>query len=364
MPLSDGTTENKTGETAAVDAAATPLKTDDTTDMKVDTQQKGLTTPIETPAASANDKSPTTTLAKDSATTLAKDSTTTLDKDSTTTVIDDAPKDGPATSQETTADKDNKDPAVINTSDDAQHQPFVENWDAATKDATEELDDKVPGGQLEKPAVTDAVPISTTVSSPSTTTVKAPEPAKPTQKRPTVPISDSKPAISQTPSTEQNLGPELPQTTDEEPEPRPGGDEYNDDDEDDDEGYDSFDPLDKNPEYTTDNDNDNDNAFVINSVNHNDQSKDLAAISQQDTGRMDVTRFKAPNIYTTQDEDSHFFFHLVILAFLVAIVYITYHNKRKVSGSTNSPQRGRAHTYTHTHSLCVTSLHSSYYSII
>ncbi|NP_001290887.1 keratinocyte-associated transmembrane protein 2 [Esox lucius] len=36
------------------------------------------------------------------------------------------------------------------------------------------------------------------------------------------------------------------------------------------------------------------------------------------------------NIYATQDEDSHFFFHLIILAFLVAIVYITYHNKRKI----------------------------------
>lgn len=39
---------------------------------------------------------------------------------------------------------------------------------------------------------------------------------------------------------------------------------------------------------------------------------------------------KDTTIYTTQDEDSHFFFHLVIIAFLVAIVYITYHNKRKV----------------------------------
>ncbi|XP_056586165.1 keratinocyte-associated transmembrane protein 2 isoform X2 [Triplophysa dalaica] len=39
---------------------------------------------------------------------------------------------------------------------------------------------------------------------------------------------------------------------------------------------------------------------------------------------------KDTTIYTTQDEDSHFFFHLVIIAFLVAIVYITYHNKRKI----------------------------------
>ncbi len=43
-----------------------------------------------------------------------------------------------------------------------------------------------------------------------------------------------------------------------------------------------------------------------------------------------IVQSKGTTIYT-QDEDSHFFFHLVIIAFLVAIVYITYHNKRKVS---------------------------------
>ncbi|XP_016307044.1 keratinocyte-associated transmembrane protein 2 isoform X2 [Sinocyclocheilus anshuiensis] len=43
----------------------------------------------------------------------------------------------------------------------------------------------------------------------------------------------------------------------------------------------------------------------------------------------DSLQNKDTSIYT-QDEDSHFFFHLVIIAFLVAIVYITYHNKRKL----------------------------------
>lgn len=49
---------------------------------------------------------------------------------------------------------------------------------------------------------------------------------------------------------------------------------------------------------------------------------------------LEMTRYKGADSYNSEDEDSHFFFHLVILAFLVAIVYITYHNKRKVSVGT------------------------------
>uniref|UniRef100_A0A5F8GID0 Keratinocyte associated transmembrane protein 2 n=1 Tax=Monodelphis domestica TaxID=13616 RepID=A0A5F8GID0_MONDO len=39
--------------------------------------------------------------------------------------------------------------------------------------------------------------------------------------------------------------------------------------------------------------------------------------------------FKSPSS-NIEEEDSHFFFHLIIFALLIAIVYITYHNKRKI----------------------------------
>ncbi|KAG8506545.1 Keratinocyte-associated transmembrane protein 2 [Galemys pyrenaicus] len=39
--------------------------------------------------------------------------------------------------------------------------------------------------------------------------------------------------------------------------------------------------------------------------------------------------FKTPSS-NVEEEDSHFFFHLIIFAFCIAIVYITYHNKRKI----------------------------------
>jgi hypothetical protein len=53
----------------------------------------------------------------------------------------------------------------------------------------------------------------------------------------------------------------------------------------------------------------------------NDQGKELEGNHDRAPGQ---------GYTATEDQDSHFFFHLVILAFLVAIVYITYHNKRKV----------------------------------
>ncbi|KAM5301805.1 keratinocyte-associated transmembrane protein 2 [Glossophaga mutica] len=42
-----------------------------------------------------------------------------------------------------------------------------------------------------------------------------------------------------------------------------------------------------------------------------------------------VRSFKTPSS-NIEEEDSHFFFHLLIFAFCIAIIYITYHNKRKI----------------------------------
>ncbi|XP_037658007.1 keratinocyte-associated transmembrane protein 2 [Choloepus didactylus] len=54
---------------------------------------------------------------------------------------------------------------------------------------------------------------------------------------------------------------------------------------------------------------------------------------EEDRGYMEIEQsvkaIKTPSS-NMEEEDSHFFFHLIIFAFCIAIVYITYHNKRKI----------------------------------
>ncbi|XP_075397658.1 keratinocyte-associated transmembrane protein 2 [Tenrec ecaudatus] len=42
-----------------------------------------------------------------------------------------------------------------------------------------------------------------------------------------------------------------------------------------------------------------------------------------------VKSFQSPSS-DVEEEDSHFFFHLIIFALCIAVVYVTYHNKRKI----------------------------------
>jgi len=102
--------------------------------------------------------------------------------------------------------------------------------------------------------------------------------------------------------------------------------------------------LDPNPYSDDDEEEEDDDGEVsyFNSVDEKseriDDSKDQID-NRQHVDDVDVTGPKGADTYNSEDEDSHFFFHLVILAFLVAIVYITYHNKRKVSvGMTTAEQ--------------------------
>ncbi|XP_014712230.2 keratinocyte-associated transmembrane protein 2 [Equus asinus] len=54
---------------------------------------------------------------------------------------------------------------------------------------------------------------------------------------------------------------------------------------------------------------------------------------EENRGYMEIeqsVRSLKPPSSNIEEEDSHFFFHLIIFAFCIAVVYITYHNKRKI----------------------------------
>ncbi|KAF3841132.1 hypothetical protein F7725_006994 [Dissostichus mawsoni] len=136
-----------------------------------------------------------------------------------------------------------------------------------------------------------------------TTCVTTPESANPVTEK-EAPVSDYKTSIALNPSTEQEPDLDLQPTTDGGPAGHIDLDNYHD--EDDDATY--------------------DDVYENNSMNMAKEEP----VSRLQPEEMGVTRYKGADSYNTEDEDSHFFFHLVILAFLVAIVYITYHNKRKI----------------------------------
>ncbi|KAE8287618.1 Keratinocyte-associated transmembrane protein 2 Precursor [Larimichthys crocea] len=126
-------------------------------------------------------------------------------------------------------------------------------------------------------------------------------------------VSESKSSIALNPSTVQDTDPDLLGTSDKE-----STNTYPDinEEEDDDGMYDATD------------DDDGDSLEPKYPSTEEDKDETVNRLTQPE--EMEVTRYKGGDVYSTEDEDSHFFFHLIILAFLVAIVYITYHNKRKI----------------------------------
>ncbi|XP_044078980.1 keratinocyte-associated transmembrane protein 2 [Siniperca chuatsi] len=237
----------------------------------------GDTKPALSPADLTDLKNPVTPAGNDSTTTVAQGP-----KNLTTAVQSKAPK-----------ENENQTVTIIGGSDLLSESVSI---DKTTDDNKE--------GLHNVQAIDDDASQTILATSSEAPTTKAPEPAQPSTAE--APRSDAKFFNTLNLSTEQDTEVDLLQTDDKGPATHIDPDDYTD--EDDDGTYADSD--------------DSDNIYES-----NDDGKDQTVNRLQ---KPDGTRNMEAKSYNTEDEDSHFFFHLVILAFLVAIVYITYHNKRKI----------------------------------
>uniref|UniRef100_UPI0037E93CDE keratinocyte-associated transmembrane protein 2 n=1 Tax=Semicossyphus pulcher TaxID=241346 RepID=UPI0037E93CDE len=282
-PINDTTSGSHNNSQEGDPAQSPPLTT-----VKVDGPKPSA--PQQTPAASTAPKNPATSTG------------------STTTTAVVSPQDGNTTDIQPKTSKESGEahPEPATGGSDQEKKPVskVNTTPEKEKEATAKVQ------VTDKPAATEATKAST--QTPPQTSAKAPEPAGQE-------IADlDKPDVSPTKALNtpamQDPNPDLLETTDKGPPIQIDLDGYKDntdDDEDDEEG----------------NYGDSDD---VNLYESNNNFKDQTVNRLQPQEELVVTHYKGTDGYSTEDEDSHFFFHLVILAFLVAIVYITYHNKRKI----------------------------------
>ncbi|XP_078121771.1 keratinocyte-associated transmembrane protein 2 isoform X1 [Sander vitreus] len=221
------------------------------------------------------------------------------------TAEEDAPKDNHTTAIQQKMPEETNPVTIIDSSDNTQQQGAVSNGDPRTDTAGKKPDQNNATGGL-----ADSEPTPASTPEGPSTSAKAPEPSKPVTEEVDAAVSDSKPANTLDPFTLQDTDADLLKTTDQALASPIDLDVYQDEG-DDDAAY--------------GNSEDDDNVGAAYEHNVKDQT-----VSRLQPDGMEVPRYKAADSYNTEDEDSHFFFHLVILAFLVAIVYITYHNKRKI----------------------------------
>ncbi len=236
---------------------------------------------------------------------LSKAPVSPADNASTATTKAEAPKANLTTAIQEKPSTINKETLQVTVIDDSNSQKM--------SDSTADQDKESKDEPTVEPAVAGTI-VASTAGAPSTSVITS-EPTRSLTEEPDTPGSDS--TLDQ---AEQDIDPDLLQTSENEQAPGTDLDDYTD------EGDDDDDDDDEGTFVDSDNGDNMDDGY-----DGNDDGKEQTVNRMQRPEGIDVTQLKEADVYNAEDEDSHFFFHLVVLAFLVAIVYITYHNKRKVS---------------------------------
>ncbi|XP_030649416.1 keratinocyte-associated transmembrane protein 2 [Chanos chanos] len=228
----------------------------------------------------------------------------------------------PATAQfneETTSSQDTTTP-LKNTTEASPAKTSATNTTSESRPAVSKGGDKVADAVSNTAnATTTSTATTTTTTTTATTSAAAPANSNSSDESPDRPKPDE-PTSKPRPTDKSGPVPDYDST--DSPEVDIDRPYIEDDEEDDYSEYQSNPPYIGNPDFTRNLANED---FT---QDEDDIGPDLGQAGGP--AKIDV-HLKQTTIYTTEsDEDSHFFFHLVIIAFLVAIVYITYHNKRKI----------------------------------